>query len=392
MTNDLYSEICKKCDELEKKIINAANRFDKLITLLTNFKAGEYLSESLLNYFDIGELDKKIEGINTSRLLLPSTKRNKIIVEQAEWMREAIRSVKEIDEDTKNSMIDNVNKWEKESKRAARNTFDVLLDGVAKGLKHFDTFNERSNAFVLNFLRINADGVKSIQNLANRIVASVSNVFSVLDSINTIREQRLIANHRKELERIGERKNRALKAAQETGSDELAIKEKYTKKMEEAEAAFNAERLRIQYESELQQWKWRKISSVVNGASALLTTMRDNPLWFGLPAWVLAGTKVVAQQAIIRNARPTKGFATGGIVPGVSFTGDRITARLNSGEMVINREQQKALFDFISNGAHRGGGIPATVVVMLDRKEIARSTVELINDGHYQIKMRGLRK
>ena len=37
-------------------------------------------------------------------------------------------------------------------------------------------------------------------------------------------------------------------------------------------------------------------------------------------------------------------FAEGGVVPGSSYTGDRLWARVNSGEMILNQSQQAALF------------------------------------------------
>lgn len=48
-------------------------------------------------------------------------------------------------------------------------------------------------------------------------------------------------------------------------------------------------------------------------------------------------------------------FAEGGIVPGNSFVGDNVIARVNSGEMVLNRNQQARLFD-LANGSGGGGG------------------------------------
>lgn len=47
-------------------------------------------------------------------------------------------------------------------------------------------------------------------------------------------------------------------------------------------------------------------------------------------------------------------FAEGGIVGGSSFGGDRLVARVNSGEMILNGLQQKHLFDLLD-----GGGITA---------------------------------
>jgi TP901 family phage tail tape measure protein len=42
-------------------------------------------------------------------------------------------------------------------------------------------------------------------------------------------------------------------------------------------------------------------------------------------------------------------FATGGIIPGSSYSGDKLTAHVNSGEMILNASQQKRLFA-IANG------------------------------------------
>lgn len=44
-------------------------------------------------------------------------------------------------------------------------------------------------------------------------------------------------------------------------------------------------------------------------------------------------------------------FATGGIVSGSNFTGDKVTAKLNSGEMVLNRSQQANLFNQINSNS-----------------------------------------
>lgn len=48
-------------------------------------------------------------------------------------------------------------------------------------------------------------------------------------------------------------------------------------------------------------------------------------------------------------------FATGGIVPGGSVAGDNVVVRANSGEMILNMDQQKKLFDMIARGGGYGG-------------------------------------
>ncbi len=52
-------------------------------------------------------------------------------------------------------------------------------------------------------------------------------------------------------------------------------------------------------------------------------------------------------------------FAEGGIVGGTSFTGDKVLARVNSGEMILNKNQQRNLFNILESG----GGIVNRVSV-----------------------------
>lgn len=59
-------------------------------------------------------------------------------------------------------------------------------------------------------------------------------------------------------------------------------------------------------------------------------------------------------------------FATGGIVGGNSYNGDMVTARVNSGEMILNGGQQKSLFDMANGGGGNGGGTLTTKLVGSD--------------------------
>ena len=77
-------------------------------------------------------------------------------------------------------------------------------------------------------------------------------------------------------------------------------------------------------------------------------------------------------------------FAEGGIVPGDSWTGDKVTAKVNSGEMILTKEQQAKLFDLIQAGVPQGGidyrlmaravaeGVAALPAPVLDYSEFTR--------------------
>lgn len=56
--------------------------------------------------------------------------------------------------------------------------------------------------------------------------------------------------------------------------------------------------------------------------------------------------------AIIAAMSSMPKYATGGIVPGTSFTGDKVPALLNSGEMILNGSQQSNLFHMLNSGLY----------------------------------------
>lgn len=61
-----------------------------------------------------------------------------------------------------------------------------------------------------------------------------------------------------------------------------------------------------------------------------------------------AALSVVAAMASIPK------FANGGIVPGISFAGDKVPAMLNSGEMILNGSQQANLFKMLNSKLYAG--------------------------------------
>jgi hypothetical protein len=75
-----------------------------------------------------------------------------------------------------------------------------------------------------------------------------------------------------------------------------------------------------------------------------------------------AGVALVALGTIskkIMSGAPK--FAAGGIVPGSSYSGDRVPILANSGEMVLNPAQQASLFKQLNGGGGSGGILTARV-------------------------------
>lgn len=73
-------------------------------------------------------------------------------------------------------------------------------------------------------------------------------------------------------------------------------------------------------------------------------------------ALVAVGT--LAKSKISKAGGGTQAFANGGIVSGTSFYGDKILARVNSGEMIANSDQQKKIWNSMSSGSSSSVLIP----------------------------------
>ena len=67
--------------------------------------------------------------------------------------------------------------------------------------------------------------------------------------------------------------------------------------------------------------------------------------------WVAFGLSTLAQVvAVVAQIHSLSGYASGGIISGGSNYGDQILARVNAGEMILNRKQQSNLFRAIESG------------------------------------------
>ena len=93
-----------------------------------------------------------------------------------------------------------------------------------------------------------------------------------------------------------------------------------------------------------------KSGQAIAGATASGASM---PFPYNLIAIAAGIAAVIAALSMI------SGFATGGVVGGNSPTGDRVLARVNSGEMILNKRQQQRLLYILNGGALSAGLTPA---------------------------------
>ena len=104
--------------------------------------------------------------------------------------------------------------------------------------------------------------------------------------------------------------------------------------------------------SSVAQWSLSMIGNVSQMISQLqsLAMAQGVASAFKLPppASYVAAATIISTVAGIFASIPK--FANGGIIGGSSFYGDKLLARVNSGEMILNKEQQKSMYKMTSGG------------------------------------------
>lgn len=129
--------------------------------------------------------------------------------------------------------------------------------------------------------------------------------------------------------------------------------EQYEKSLKEIERRKAQE----SYRAQMWQWTANLAQATASTAQAVIQTLADAtlPTAARIAMSAIIGAAGAAQLATVIGSKPIPpSFSTGGIVGGSSYYGDRISANVNSGEMILTRAQQRLLFDTINRGSMNG--------------------------------------
>ena len=100
------------------------------------------------------------------------------------------------------------------------------------------------------------------------------------------------------------------------------------------------------------------IGQIIVGYSLAVSDAAKKLGWFGWIAASLSGLGIVAS-----TISQLKGYNAGGIIEGNSIHGDKVLARVNSGEMVLNKRQQHNLFRMLDTAQPKANGVTGNNVV-----------------------------
>ena len=138
-----------------------------------------------------------------------------------------------------------------------------------------------------------------------------------------------------------------------------------------------------QEEYKLKMWEWTAsfLQATANIAQGVAKALAEGGPYAGPILAALIGASGAVQIATITANKPKPpSFATGGIVPGNSYSGDKVQANVNSGEMILNAQQQANLWK-MANSATGGGGAVVNMPVNIQNNTDASVKTQLNPDG-----------
>lgn len=126
----------------------------------------------------------------------------------------------------------------------------------------------------------------------------------------------------------------------------------------EKQKQIDKETAEAKYKAEMWQWTSNIAQMAVSGAQAVLAALSTQPIYAGIAMAGLVGAMTAAQMGVaIANKPKAPSFAQGGIVPGSSWSGDKVQANVNSGEMILTRSQQADLWKRLNSGQSGWGSV-----------------------------------
>ena len=202
----------------------------------------------------------------------------------------------------------------------------------------------------------------------NQMGAAIGNVFSsIAEYVDAMYQSQIDAldNAMKaELEAAGiheetatEKAEADLARAKESGDQEAILEAEKAVKKAKIEEKYQKKKMQLEYEMEMARWKFQIASATAAVPLAILNALASGwaagpvmgpilgPLYAGLAG--LAGAIQLA--AVVKSKPQAPKFENGGIVGGQSYSGDNVTARVNSGELILNKAQQNNLAGQMSN-------------------------------------------
>lgn len=213
----------------------------------------------------------------------------------------------------------------------------------------------------------------ALQAQKDAIADTISQIQSYIEQFAGIsKDITALARQNNEQER-----NEALTEISEQYTNGLISYEDYCEKKKEIE------RKAAQEEYKVKQWEYSMslVQATVNIAEGISKAIAQGGV-AGIITGALVAAAGAAQIATITANKPKPpSFATGGIVPGNSYSGDRVQTNVNSGEMILNAQQQRNLWEAANGGGHGGATINMPVTIENNASDKVSASAQMSPKG-----------
>ena len=230
---------------------------------------------------------------------------------------------------------------------------DLLLQMLNSGaIAEQEFLNQFKQMYSEALDQISADSDEKLKKLLNDVTDTLqswgSNTTMITKQVGAL----VNAQDRKELQEYKKTNKQKQQILEERLNQGVISQEEYDKQA----AALQEEMAKKQFEVDLAAAKREKamaiMETVINTALGIAKAVSENPMMGGLPgSAIMAAAGALQLATIIAEPLPTYegAYAQGGIVGGTSFSGDQLNIKVNSGEMVLNKDQQAQLFQLANS-------------------------------------------
>lgn len=274
-----------------------------------------------------------------------------IWIEYRDNLKERLNGVKDKTSDLAKEIQEELN-------NAIRNTDDLgTALKIAQVKQDVEDFSKELNEGLYS-------GVKNIASSSDRMVSAFENLRDVMNDVDSSGWERIMAVWNamtntidgfmsiiKTIETLTELTNKLARAKEvEATIDKVTADEKVVNAAKGAAATI------AETQVEKTAATTEVAANTAKGASAAGASAASLPFPWNLVAIGGAIAAAIAAFAVIPK------FASGGIVTGGPSSGDKILARVNAGEMILNGRQQSNLFEAINSGKMGGDKMLASTV------------------------------
>ena len=354
--------------------------------------------ERLWNLNEALELEK--------RLIREQRKREWAATEELGW----VKALKEADAERYNEIkakFDQITKQRQDALEKAEK--EPSLWEAFFGSVGFESFMQTGDAAISAFETISGTILEIARKRAEETVKTIEETLSTaLEGIRKLREQELEEKKfaeasseeeiQKQIDRAKAANDEVLQYRLERRKEEAAINKKYDDMAKKAEEKAANDKAAIEHKTAMQEYGVQMIKAVNAGIMAVLQALSSGPPPANIILAGISGGAAAVQIGLLaanppQPPKPVK-LSSGGIVPGNSFTGDKVPGLLNSREGVFTLRDQEYLFDIVQNrklGTETEGRVTKLTVIMnLDGRQIAQSSADVYGSGQVTIPARGV--